>query len=228
MLRSARGIIGWTASARGGPAGVARDLLVDDRQWAVRHLTVETTSLAHVRHALVSPKAVRRLNDERRRVELSLELWEVSAAPDIEYDPPIAVQQEQLHYDTLGWRYYLRPPEAAEATTTAARQGALAPRTRARQSNDPHLRSVEVMTGYRVEGKDGGIGSLRDFVLDDETWQIGCVVVEGPTGGVAVSVTRVRAIDWVRSEMGLDLTQEQVAAMAPYDSGDARCQDSAA
>ena len=228
-MRSARELIGWTALARGGPAGIVRDLLVDDRRWRVRHLVVETLSLARVRHALVSPKTVRRLNDERRRVELSLEQWEVSAAPDIDYDPPIAVQQEQLHYDTLGWRYYLRQPQAPEATIAAtAQRGVLAPRTRARQSNDPHLRSVAVMSGYPVEGQDGRIGVLRDFVLDDQTWQIGCVVVEARAGDVAVSVERVGAIDWTRSVMYVDLTQARVAAMAPYDPGDARCEDSAA
>ena len=122
MLRSAREIIGWKVVARGGPAGVVRDLLVDDRTWRVRHLIVETLSLSRVRHALVSPQAVRRLNRDRQRVEFSLELWEVSAAPDIEYDPPIAVQQQQLHYDTVGWRYYLSEPRTTEASATSAEQ----------------------------------------------------------------------------------------------------------
>lgn len=229
MPRSGRGIIGWTVLAHGGPAGIVRDLLVDDRDWRVRHLTVETLSLAHVRHALVSPKAVRRLNDERGRVELSLELWEVAAAPDIEYDPPIAVQQEQLRYDTVGWRYYLGQPEAAEASTAKAVQDRnLVPRTRARQSSDPHLRSVEVMSGYPVNGQDGRIGVLRDFVLDDQTWRIGCVVVEASGGAVGVSVGRISAIDWAQSELHVDLTQAQAAAMAPYDSDGPGCEDGAA
>ena len=229
MPRNARDVLGWTVSARGGPAGVVRDLLVDDREWRVRHLIVETLSLAHVRHALVSPRTVRRLNDERRRVELSLDLWEVSAAPGIDYDPPIAVQQERLQYDTVGWRYYLRQPPAAEATTVAAVQrGPLAPRTRARQSSDPHLRSVEVMSGYPVEGQDGRIGVLRDFVLDDQAWKIGCVVVEVPSGAIAVPVARITAIDWALSEMRTDLTQALAAAMAPCDSKDPACEGSAA
>lgn len=229
MLRSAGEAIGWTALARGGPAGVVRDLLVDDGEWRVRYLTIETLSLAHVRHALVSPEAVRRLNEGRRRVELSLEQWEVSAAPDIEYDPPIAVQQEQLHYDTVGWRYYLGHPQDPQATAASAAQlGVLAPRTRARQSNDPHLRSIAVMTGYRVIGRDDKIGVLRDFVLDDQTWHIGCLVVEGPQGTIAVPVDRISSIDWAASEVRLDLTNDQAAAVAPYDVDSPACDERAA
>lgn len=99
MPRSAREIIGWTVSARGGPAGIVRDLLVDDGTWRVRHLVVETLALSRARHALVAPQAVRRLNKERQ-----IEQSEVSTVSDIECDPPIAVQEEHLHHDTAGWR----------------------------------------------------------------------------------------------------------------------------
>ena len=214
MDRSAQEIMGWTAAARGGPAGVVRDLLVDDRDWEVRYLTVETLSLARVRHALVLPRAVRRLNAERRRFELSLEQWEVAAAPDIEYDPPIAVQQEQASYDARGWRYYLREPEAVAPAPAGEIGIGMPPRTRARQSNDPHLRSLAVMTGYAVDGSDGPLGPLRDFVVDDKRWRVVSLVVGGALG-VAVPIERVSAVDWATSLVRVSLSTREAAALSP-------------
>ena len=229
MLRSARQIIGWTALALGGSAGIVRDLLVDDQSWQVRHLTIETLPLAHVRNALVSPRAVRRLNDERQRVELTLEQWQVAAAPDIEYDPPIAVQQEQAHYDTVAWRYWQRPSQSGEATATGpALQSSevLAPRTRARQTNDPNLRSVAVMTGYPVIGHERVIGTIDDFVLDDESWRIGCLVIAGHSAMSTMAVEHIVAIDWTASEMHVDLTE--LSPATPYDADNPSCRAEAA
>jgi sporulation protein YlmC with PRC-barrel domain len=224
MLRHARDVIGWTVSARGGPAGVVRDVLVHDRRWNVRHLVVETAPPARVRHALISPNVVRRLNDDRRRVELAVEQWEVSAAPDIEYDPPIAVLQEHMRYDTLGWRYYVRKPQAAPVWPAQEEPDPLPPRTRAQTTGDSHLRSVAVMSGYSVQGNDGKVGVLRDFVLDDQTWQISCLVVEAPEGDVAVSVDHIRTIDWERSEIQLDVTHDRLALHEPHDASSPRCE----
>ena len=28
------------------------------------------------------------------------------------------------------------------------------------------------MTGYHIEATDGGIGHVKDFIIDDETWAI--------------------------------------------------------
>ncbi len=232
MLRSARNIISWAAVARGGPVGVVRDFLVDDRQWTVRHLTVETSKLAHERHALVSPRAVKRLDEERKRFELSLEQWEVAAAPDIEYDPPIAVQQEQSSYDVFGWRYYWQRPagsiEGKPTATTSPPAAPLSHRTRAHLEADPHLRSVVVMTGYRVIGPDEEIGVIEDFVLDDETWQIGCLVVRNADTKIAVRVRHITAIDWPASEMLTDLGKAQVAVVEPYDADSPSCRGLAA
>lgn len=227
MLRSARDIIGWSAIAHGGAVGVIRDLLVDDRQWNVRHLTVETSNLAHRRHVLISPRAVRRVNGERKRFELSLDQWQVAAAPDIEYDPPVAVQQEQKYYDAFGWRYYWqRPAGSMEGRPTPAASrpvAALAPRTRAPQEADPHLRSVVVMTGYRVKGLDEKIGVVEDFLVDDQSWQIGCLITRNPAAGIAVPVKLITTIDWATDEIHVNLTKTQAAVADRYAADNPSC-----
>jgi hypothetical protein len=232
MLRNAGDIIGWTAMAQDGPVGVVRDLLVDDRQWSVRHLTVETSSLARERHVLLSPRAVKRLNAERERFELSLRQWQAAGAPEIEFDPPIQVQQEQLSYDAFGWRYYWRRPagsmEGQPAARTRRPADPPAPRSRDQREADPHLRSIVVMTGYHVVGADGAIGVVEDFVLDDETWRIGCLVVGYEAAKVAVPVRHIAALDWATSEMTLDLAKAQVIGADAYNAESPGCGELAA
>ena len=46
-----------------------------------------------------------------------------------------------------------------------------------RESTGAHLRSNEVVTGYRIEALDGEIGHVAGFVVDEEVWAIRYIVV---------------------------------------------------
>ena len=37
---------------------------------------------------------------------------------------------------------------------------------------DSNLRSTGAVTGYHIEAKDGEIGQVAGFVVDDQTWAI--------------------------------------------------------
>ncbi len=43
---------------------------------------------------------------------------------------------------------------------------------------DPHLRNVQEVSGYHVQGSDDGIGHVVDFLVDDATWAIRYLVVD--------------------------------------------------
>ena len=43
---------------------------------------------------------------------------------------------------------------------------------------DPHLRSVEEVTGYRLHAVDGEIGHIENFMIDDADWSIHYFVVD--------------------------------------------------
>jgi hypothetical protein len=46
------------------------------------------------------------------------------------------------------------------------------------EEGDPHLRSCKELIGYGIEARDGSIGEVRDFVLDERSWTIRDVVVD--------------------------------------------------
>ena len=85
------------------------------------------------------------------------------------------------------------------------------------------------MSGYPVEGSNESLGVLRDFVLDDETWQIGCLVVAGATRAMSLSGSDTSARSTgAGSKLRLDLTQAELATLAAHGAGSPMCEESAA
>ena len=47
-----------------------------------------------------------------------------------------------------------------------------------RNDDDPHLRSIEAVTGYHIHASDGEIGHVEDFLIEDADWSIRYLVVD--------------------------------------------------
>jgi hypothetical protein len=79
--------------------------------------------------------------------------------------------------------------------------------------NAPLLSGAEVI-GYRIEARDGAIGEVQDFVVDDSAWVIRDLVVDTrkwwPGGHVRVHPQYVERIDRDERKVHLRLTREQV------------------
>jgi hypothetical protein len=90
------------------------------------------------------------------------------------------------------------------------------------------LRSVEAVTGYHVRARDGEIGHVMEFVADEESWQIPCLVVDTSNWWfgkkVAVAHAHVTDMDWAERVVAVDLSRDEVKSGPEYD--DARsCTD---
>lgn len=76
------------------------------------------------------------------------------------------------------------------------------------------LRSAETLRGYKIHASDGEIGTVDQFLFDDESWTIRYLVVN--TGNwllerlVLISPISIERIDWDREMVDLALTRQQV------------------
>ena len=76
------------------------------------------------------------------------------------------------------------------------------------------LRSVSGMRGFTIHATDGDIGSVDEFLFDDEQWTMRYLVAN--TGGwltgrlVLVSPIAFRSVDWDRETFDVALTRQQV------------------
>ena len=104
-LRSMREVTGYALRARDGAIGHVADLLVDDADWAIRWLVVDTGSwLLGGRQVLVSPSWITAVSWARREVAVDLRRGTIEHGPS--FDPAAPVDRA---YETRLYGYYDRP-----------------------------------------------------------------------------------------------------------------------
>jgi len=97
------------------------------------------------------------------------------------------------------------------------------------ERTDAHLRSTQAVNGYHLQACDGTIGHLCDFMMDDQSWSIGQLVIK--TGHrlsgkeVLIPTSKVDRISWDDSTVFVTLTkaaveQSPVHHLAPVDAAD--------
>jgi sporulation protein YlmC with PRC-barrel domain len=215
--------------ATDGAIGSVEDVYFDDERWGVRYLVVDTGTWLPGRRVLISPASVNAQGSDARTVLVNLTREQVQKAPDADSDRPVSRQYEMAHAAHFGYPYYWTGPYMwghAAYPGRASRgqdQAELATTLTELAQGDSHLRSGKEVIGYTIEARDGVIGEVQDFVVDEKTWAISEVVVDTrkwwPGGHVLVQPEYVEGIDWHARTMRLRLTRDEVkrseAAMPP-------------
>ena len=121
-----------------------------------------------------------------------------------------------LCFDDLTWtiRYLGR-----EHATRSSRRW---PRASVSVQGDPSLRSARDVTGYYIAARDGDIGHVDDFLVDDRAWAIRYLIVDTrnwwPGKKVALSPEWIKTVSWTDSRVHVDLQREEIKAAPEYDA----------
>jgi len=234
MLRRTSEIKGFTFGARDGEIGRAKDFYFDDESWTVRYLVADTGKWLALRQVLISPHAVRGFRDQDKVIELDLTKTQIENSPSIDQDRPVSRQFEVDYYRYYNYPFYwqgaamwgpLPRPAGSYGQVTGPLQQTWPPSddrpAGTEASGDPHLRSTQAVTGYYIQAKDGEIGHVEDFVLNDEDWIIDYLVVDTinwwPGKKVLVSPAWVDSIDWHESKVLVNLEREFIKNAPEYD-----------
>ena len=235
MLWNASAMNGYAIEASDGGLGTVGDFLFEDTTWIVRWLVVDPGKWLSGRKVLLPLAALGQPDPAQREFPVNLTMKQVKESPGIDTDRPVSRQMEAHVYDHYGWdpywggRYY---PMGNGLTASAA--SCIAPlhwwESKPREefradpqpgSGDPHLRSIEAVTGYHIHAVDGEIGHIEDFLLNDVGWSIRYIVVDTrnwwPGKKVLISPRSVREIDWASRLMHLDVNRQTVKHSPPYD-----------
>ena len=230
MLRSMKGLTGFTIGATDGDIGRVDACYFDDASFTVRHLVVDTGGWLGGRKVLSSPMALRDIDWPGRRIAAALTKAQVEKSPLIDTDRPVSRQQEIEYHRYYGypsywtgpylWGAYPYPFPVPDRQTSFEQE-----RRWAREDGrlgDPHLRSSAAVIGYHIAGTDGDIGHVEDFLLDEATWAIRYLVVDTSNWWfgtrVLVSSEWVTDVDWNESRLHVELTRERIKASPPYDA----------
>lgn len=102
-LRSAMAVKDHGILASDGAIGRVEDFLLDDADWEMRYLVVDTMNWWPGQHILVSPFAVREIHPARREVQLDVDREKVKSSPPWDpADAPDHIYERRLHTH-YGW-----------------------------------------------------------------------------------------------------------------------------
>lgn len=182
MLRSLKDLERYTVSATDGEIGRVVDFFVDDERWTVRYLIVETGGLFDRRQVLISPISFRQVEWATRRFALELTRHKVQSSPSVETDKPVSRQYEWEYLRYYGYPYYWGRSglwgSGAHPNLLATARWTNEPFEASASPTDIHLRSAGEMRGYHIQGSDGDMGHVQDFLVDDETWEVRHLVID--------------------------------------------------
>jgi PRC-barrel domain len=231
MLKKASGLHGYAVGASDGRLGSVSDFLFDDASWLIRWLVVDTGKWLSGRKVLLPVSVLGHLDPERREFSVRLTMQQIKESPDIDTDRPVSRQMETNVYDYYGWSPYwgagynmggfgFMGGGMAPAPSSQARRHAEEIADARRSNDDPHLRSIDAVTGYHIHASDGEIGHVEDFLVEDADWSIHYLVVDTknwwPGKKVLISPRSAREIDWSGKLVNLDVDRQGVKNSPAY------------
>jgi hypothetical protein len=208
LRRVRRDITGTRIHATDGDLGHVRDVYFEDGQWLVRYLEVDTRHWLPDRHVLLAPTAVQSLDRKHGRIHVSLTREQVRNSPDIDSHKPVSRQHQMQVHEYFQWPFP-SSDGVSESAELAAELHTLMLETRGQEvtaplpeqaRDDPHLWSARALSHYGLEGPDGDLGRVDDFLVHLDTWTIRhIVIVRGSPlqrEAFLVPVGRIKWISW--------------------------------
>lgn len=222
MLRSANKLYGYTIQAKDGKIGKVFDFFFDDKSWTIRYLIVDTQQWLPGGKVMISPVALGKPQWDNKILPVELSTEAIKSSPSIDADQPVSHQMEERLTQHFSWPAYWATVDATDKTTAAAIiEAQHVGEHKAKElpgmemSGDPHLRSAQEITKYRIQALDEEVGHVEDFVIDDNDWKIRYIVVDNrhwlPGGKkVIVPTERIENVDWAKGQVYVELTKEQI------------------
>jgi sporulation protein YlmC with PRC-barrel domain len=110
---------------------------------------------------------------------------QIECSPSIDTHKPVSRQFEEEYYLYYGWPYYWQGSGlwgiSGFPVLQAGDQLISPPPKNQSGKNlhaDPHLRSTNAINAYLVEGSDGAVGHVTDFLIDLQSWEIKALLVK--------------------------------------------------
>ena len=173
MLHDLESLIGSSVIATDGEMGRVRNFLFEDQLWTIRYLVVDVGSWVARRAVVLAISAVDLPDWARRSFHVHLTREQVRHSPDVNTQKPVSRQQEVAMKAHFGWPAYWEGDEFGFLSSIPT--GREYP---VHSEEDPHLRSAEYVTGYKVWSANAELGRLDGFIMDDASWHLGYLDVK--------------------------------------------------
>ncbi|MDG5790032.1 PRC-barrel domain-containing protein [Evansella sp. AB-P1] len=196
----------FNVQATDGQLGKVKDIYFDEDNWVLRYLVIDTIKWLPGRKVLVSPISFDYVDFENFTVNIFDSKEEIKNSPSIQENQPVTRKQEILLNTHFGWPHYwsyldnnrlwgeFSTPQELKRLNSNKEVTDLTP-----EQEEKKLRSVNEMrgslSGYSIIAKDGEIGHVSDFIIDDENWRIKYFVAS--TANWLIGKFVVLSVDWI-------------------------------
>ncbi len=228
MLRSINHLRGFRLGALDGEIGHAREMFFDDHTWRIRYLVADVGHWLPGRKVLISPQALGTIDNRENIFHVQLTMQQVEKSPPIDSDAPLSRQLEEEYLRYFGWPFYWMDPIFWSVPVGGGPGMVIPPNTptpeQQRKKTDPHLRSTREVEGYHLHARDGDIGHLVDFLVDDTDWKIRELVVSTrnwlPGKKVLIPPEWIQKVSWEESKVWVDVSRDVIRESRRYHEND--------
>ncbi len=215
MLNNVKALNGYKLHSLDGEIGKVKEFFFDDKHWAIRYLVADTGNWLTSRQVLISPYALANVNKEEQSIAVNLTKKQIEKSPSLNNDKPVSQQFEEDYYKYYGWPIYWSGPEMwgpypyIVFDLNKQRES-----VQSKKTWDSHLRSIHDASGKNIQATDGEIGHVEDFIIDDKTWAIRCLIIDTKdwwTGKkVLVSPKWIDRISWSERKAFINLSRDAI------------------
>ena len=179
------------------------------------------------RQVLISPRVLGIVgNKDAQNIAVNLTKKQIEDSPSLKSDEPVSRQFEETYYK------YFAVPSYWETPVTRGQYGDMiggSPTERLPKSTsgskrfDPRLRSTHDVSGHHIQAKDGEIGHIEDFIIDDETWMIRYLIVDTLNWWdgkmVLISPRWINRVSWDKAKVFVNLSRAAIKQSPEYIEG---------
>jgi hypothetical protein len=209
----------YEVSARNGVIGEVDDFYFDDFDWSLRYLVIAGNEEMGGRKLLISTVALHRPDSNNNQLSIDLSKEILKNSPEVTFERPVTREEEVALHSYYDWPFYW---EAAGISAYPFVEMVTDMKKQEEENEGVHpLRSAKQMLGLGIRARDGSIGSVDDFLVEDEKWNMLYIVVDTgawlPGKKVLLSPQWVEKIRWGESDVEVDLSQETIKNSPEYD-----------
>jgi uncharacterized protein YrrD len=229
MLRSVRNLEGYSVGATDGIIGKVEDFYFDDEAWVIRYAVVNTRAWLG-REVLISPYSLGQADSIREVLPVTITKEQVKHSPELDTDKPISRQYESSYLGYYDYPYYWGgaglwgerdyPGAMLAGMGYSGFRGNLRAPSAGTKA-DPHLRSCNAVMGYHIHARDGDIGHVQGFIVDDYLWAVRYLIVNTSNWWVGhqvlVSPEWIQDVSWPETKVMIDLDRKAIQAAPAYD-----------
>lgn len=221
---------GCDIEATDGKIGAVTDFFFDTHEWVVRYFVVDAGNWLQQRRVLISPESVTEPRvDGGCALRVNITKAQVRNSPPLDTNLPFDPQQEVAYREYFAWPGYW-PVGLFTPAGVGVAPGPIAPdlarhpentQQARNQAEQMRLRGGDEVKGYSIATRDGDLGAVHDYLLDEDGWKVRYMVVDTkrwlPGKLVLVAPTWIESVNWSDRKVVVDLTEEQLKSAPEYD-----------